>query len=149
MIRFRYIILFILLIGYGTSSAQKKTDLYLLFKKVNNGIMSKQQRKSDNQVVKKGKIISRKYDYDVYMFLDKATQFSLKLATTDKKTLCIKDSSFVKKHAKSYEQVKTNKNIYYDSRDKKFPYEKVFVVEYINQNQYKAIQVDTYMGSDY
>lgn len=149
MIPFRHIILFILLIGYNTSSAQKKTDLYLLFKKDNNGIMSKQERKSDNQVVKKGKIISGKYNYDVYIFLDKATQFSLKLATIDKKTYCIKDSSFVKKHAKSYEQVKTNKNIYYDSRDKKFPYEKVFVVDYINKNQYKDIQVNTYMGSDY
>lgn len=149
MIRFRHIILFILLIGYNTSSAQKKTELYLLFKKDDNDMMSKQQRKSNNQVIKKGKIISGKYDYDVYIFLDKATSFSLKLATNDKTTFCIKDSSFVKKHAKSYEQVKTNKNIYYDSRDKNFPYEKVFVVEYINQNQYKVIQVDTYIGSDY
>jgi hypothetical protein len=149
MISFRYIILFILLTGCNTCLAQIKPELYLFFKEDTSNGMSKQQRKNDNQVVKNGKIISGKYDYDIYIFLDKAISFSLKLATIDKKNYCIKDSLFVKKYAKSYKQLKANKNIYYDTRDKKFPYKKVFIVEYINQNQYKIIQVDAYMGSDY
>lgn len=127
-----------------------KPNLYILFKENNDAGMSKQVRKDEKAVIKNGRTISQKYDYDLYTYVDSKSSSRYKLATIDKNNFFIANTSFAKKHAVTFDQIKANKNIYYDSRDfKRFPYKRIFIVEYLKNNQYKVIQVDSYMGSDY
>lgn len=152
MTLYNYTILIVFSLTFSNSLAQtkKKPDLYLFFKEDLNTGMIKQERTDEHATLKNGKIISSKRDYSIYTFRDKSNSSHYKLSTINKSVFCIKDGLFAKKHAISYLEISTNKNIYYDSRDSRnFPYEKVFVVEYINENEYKVIQVHTYMGSDY
>ena len=133
-------------------SAQKKSkaDLYLVFKKETTDVMSKQQRKNSSAVVRNGKTISTAYDYDTYTFVDKKYSRHFKVATINKNKFSIKTAAFVIKNGTTFEQLKDNEKIYFDSTDsKRFPYRKVFVVEELDKNRYKVIQVNTYMGSDY
>lgn len=141
----------LLLLAVNSNLVQKRTkpDLYILFKE-DNIVMSKQVRKSEKPVVKNGKIISDRFDYDIYTYSDSSNSQRYRLATINKNDYWITTTSFVKRNGVKFSQIKNIKNIHYDTTDfKKFPYRKVFVVEYLKNNQYKVIQVNTYMGSDY
>lgn len=139
-----------LLVDCNISLAQNKPILYLFFKERISDGMSKQHRKNDNSVKKNGKTISEKYDYDIYTYSDENNSFRYRLATDDKNRYSVKDQAFFMKNGITYDKLKKNKNIYYDSSDlKNFPYAKVFILEYVSQNKYKLIQVGTYLGSDY
>ncbi|MGE6220674.1 hypothetical protein ACQKCH_12675 [Nubsella zeaxanthinifaciens] len=119
------------------------------FKNEGTAIASKQQRKN-NSVVKDGRTISRAYDYDIYTFKDTEHSRYLKLATINKDIFFIKNATFVKRNGILFEKIKGNDNIYFDSTDaKNFPYRRIFVVEALDKDKFKVIQVNTYIGSDY
>ena len=150
MILFKFII-FILFITFTNCSAQQnvKQNLYLFFNENSNNGMSKEAR-IQKEVIKNGRIMYPKYDYDIYTYLNEKRKSRYRLATINKSVYSVKDSIFVKKYSKTFDQVKHLENLYYDTRDtKRFPFNKVFIVEYISPNKYKVIQVDSYMGSDY
>ena len=127
-----------------------KPDLYLYFKP--DSLIYKINQKRTEDIIRKGKVVSPKYDYDVYTWQylsDYNIRRRFKLMTIDKSNYYLKDSVFVKKNAKTFEQIKNNSSIFYDSTDtKRFPFRKIFIAEYIATNQYKIVQVQTYMGSD-
>ena len=127
-----------------------KPDLYIFFQENLEKGMYKITRKSEAQIRPKKKINIPEYEYDIYTYQytlqDTTRRRRYKLQTLSKSNYCIRDSSFMKRNVKQFEVLK---NIYYDIFDhKNFPFSRVFIVEYISANQYKVIQVSTYLGSD-
>lgn len=143
----------ILLVNFKSSSGQKKVkpDLYINFEENPGKGMYKITRKSSAVLRPDKKINTPEYEYDIYTYQyalqDTTRKRRYKLQTLSKSTYCVRDSGFMKRNAKPFEVL--NK-IEYDIFDtKRFPYKRVFIVEYLSPNQYKVIQVSTYLGSDY
>ena len=58
------------------------------------------------------------------------------------------DSTFVKRRTRTLDQVKGDSNFLRDTRDREYPYRRVFIVEFISPNRFEVIQVDSYIGSE-
>ncbi len=150
---YKFIILSGLLLGFNTCLGQKKVkpDLYIFFKENPLKGMYKTTYK-DSAVIRPDKKINRPaYEYDIYTYTyvlqDTTRKRRYKLETISKDNYCVRDSNFMKKNTKQFDVLK---NIRYDIFDyKRFPYKRVFIVEYLSTNQYKVIEVSTYLGSDY
>jgi hypothetical protein len=146
-------LLFGLLLSFSSSFGQTKIKptLYLFFEENAAKGMYKITRKSEAIIRPKKKINIPEYEYDIYTYQytlqDTTRRRRYKLQSLNKNNYCIRDSSFMKRNVKKFEVLK---NIHYDIFDhKNFPYSRVFIVEYISANQFKVIQVSTYLGTDY
>ncbi|MCZ4245077.1 hypothetical protein [Pedobacter punctiformis] len=143
-------ILLIFVVSSCIAQQKQKSDLYLYFKP--DSLTYKTTQKENTDIVRKGKVFSAKYDYDIYTwqyFTEGNIRHRYRLMTINKPEFSFKDSTFVKNKAMTFAQIKSNKSIYFDSTDsKRFPFRKVFVVEYISSNKYKLVEVKTYIGSD-
>lgn len=139
-------------IGIRYSFAQKnvKPDIYILFRE-NDSLGMQKYTYIQSEVISKSTRNKAKNIYDVYGFQLKETREKnrFKFATININNFCTRDSDFVKKNAKELHKIKDTKGFSFDSTDtKRFPFNRVFIVEYINENLYKVIQVNTYVGSD-
>ncbi|MGB4776449.1 MAG: hypothetical protein WBP45_14830 [Daejeonella sp.] len=104
-----------------------------------------------SEVIKKNKKYIPKTIYDVYGYQlgESREKDRYKFTTINRDNYCMRDSNFVRKNAKQFKSVKDIKGFFYDSTDyKRFPFKCVFIVEYIDVNRYKVVQVNTYIGSD-
>lgn len=130
-----------------------KPDLYLFVEESHEKGMFKETRKNE-AFIRPDKNINRpEYEYDIYtyVFISKNTtrQYKYKLVTINKNNYCIRDRTFIK-NVKQFNNVKNIPGFSYDTSDyKRFPFKKVFIVEKFAANQYKVIEVSTYIGSDY
>jgi hypothetical protein len=147
------IILLGVLVHPKISLGQKKIkpDLYIFFQENHSKGMFKESRKDEALIRPEKKKYIPEYEYDIYTYQytlqDTTRRRRYKLQTLNKNNYCIRDSSFMKRNVKKFEVLK---NIHYDIFDhKNFPYSRVFIVEYISANQFKVIQVSTYLGTDY
>ncbi|MFM6954435.1 MAG: hypothetical protein ACKOWL_05565 [Sphingobacteriaceae bacterium] len=142
-----------LLIQSKASLGQKniKPDLYLLFKENIAKGMFKESRKDEALIRPEKKKYIPEYKYVIYGYQLGADREGdrYKFATMNINNYCIRDSNFVKKNVKEFDAIKNIKGFFYDTSYKEFPYKRVFIVDYINANQYKVIEVSTYLGSDY
>lgn len=143
-----------ILLSFNTSFGQKKikSDLYLFFEENPSKGMFKESRKVEAIIRPEKKINRPEYEYDIYGYQLGAIRESdrYKFATININNYCIRDSNFVKKNTKEFNDIKNTKGFFYDTSDyKRFPYKRVFIVECLSANQYKVIQVSTYLGSDY
>lgn len=127
-----------------------KSDLYLYFKP--DSLSYKMNYKQAKDITRKGKVVSPRYDYDVYTwqyFSDSKIRQRYKLITVNKGNYSFRDSAFVKTKAKTFKQMRKNKAIFYDSSDaKRFLFRNIFIVEYTSPNKYKIVQVQSYIGSN-
>jgi hypothetical protein len=146
-------LLFGLLLSFNSSFGQTKIKptLYLFFEENAAKGMYKITRKVSGVIRPDKKINRPEYGYDIYGYQLGADRESdrYKFATMNINNYCIRDSNFVKKNIKEFDAIKNTKGFFYDTSYKGFPYKRVFIIEYISANQYKVIQVSTYLGSDY
>ncbi len=146
-------LLFGMLVSLNNSWGQTKPTLYLFFEENTVKGMYKITRK-DEAFIRPDKNINRpEYEYDIYDYeyslQDTTRKYTCKLVTVNKNNYCIRDSTFIK-NVKQFNDVKNIKGFSYDTSDyKRFPFKKVFIVEKFATNQYKVIEVSTYIGSDY
>jgi hypothetical protein len=140
----------------NSAFAQKKTkpDLYLYFQIDSSKRIYKSNVKSKVESRINKKIVTTE-DYDIYNYsyitADGKTERIYKLfSSLDKNNYCVSDSSIFKKHKilpyKDLEKIKGLISSEWNS--KIFAYKKVFVVEKITENQYKAVQVQLYFPFD-
>ena len=148
-------LLFGLLLNFNNSFGQTKIKptLYLFFEENAAKGMYKITRKVSGVIRPDKKINRPEYEYDIYDYeyslQDTTRKYTCKLVTVNKDNYCIRDSSFIK-NVKQFNDVKNIKSFSYDTSDyKRFPFKKVFIVEKFATNQYKIIEVSTYIGSDY
>jgi hypothetical protein len=155
----KYTLLFsILLLGalvhpkISSGQTKIKPSLYLFFEENPAKGMFKENRKIEALIRPEKKINRSAYEYDIYTYRfsrDTPREYRYKLVTINKENYCIRDSTFIK-NVKQFNDVKNIKGFSYDTSDyKRFPYKKVFIVEKFATNQYKVIEVSTYIGSDY
>ncbi len=142
------IILFASFSGYSQSN--KKRDLYLLFKP--DSTCFKWERKQTPSYINNQYFPDR---YDVYGVKTinntrKRETLTLLFSTINKNRYRITDSVEMKKRTIiPYKDVLQVKGIHFDTSDQThFPYTNVFIVEQLDLNQFKIIQVQSYIGSD-
>ena len=137
---------------FSKSLAQKpgKADLYFLFKPDSSSYIFKTHIK-ENAVIRKGKRGSPSQDYDIYHYgytiPDKKQRIKLMLfATVDRNNFTVKDSTFFLIHRlREYKHLENIEGLISDDWNPlKIPFNKVYVVEKIGENQFKLIQVTMY-----
>ncbi|WP_139298379.1 hypothetical protein [Pedobacter hartonius] len=92
--------------------------------------------------------------YTIYWYLhikqDKDHIRRYAFCPIDESTFEYKDEKFVKTMVTTIDKVKNIPCFGYDTTDKKrFPFSKIYIVEYIKPDQYKMVEVNSYIGSDY
>ncbi|WP_340380837.1 hypothetical protein [Daejeonella sp.] len=94
------------------------------------------------------------YNYDVYYYRGLPAKSGPKkefaFATIDKTYYYIADSTFLLHSTKKIDEVLNIEGIGYDTSDtKRYPFKKVFIVEFLAENKYKVIQVNTFIGTEF
>jgi len=147
----RFLTILLLFAGFSAYSQSKvKVDLYLFFESDSNTL--KFERKQTPTYLN-GQYFPDGYDiYAVKTISDDKKKMILTLlfATINKDRYRVTDSIELKtKKVIPFKNVFQLKGIRNDTSDKKnFPYAKVFIVEKLSANQFKIIQVHSYIGSD-
>ncbi len=152
---YKLVIVFLLTMTVGSTFGQSKVkkNLYLYFKADSARRSFKETIKNEGYT-RRGKIYLP-VEYEVYGIIyiseDKKTEHLKRMfVNLNKNVYCVIDSNILKsKKMVPYKDLRNIKGIYEDVSDKKrFPYGKVFIVEEIERNQYKVVEVQSYIGSD-
>jgi len=150
----RKIILFIALIalssGLAFGQSKEKPSLYLFFESDSNSL--KVERKQ-TPTYSNGEYLPDRYDVYGFKTIDKERNIvivNLPFATINKYRYRVTDSVEVKgKTIIPLKNVLRLRDVHYDILEKRhFPYSKIFIVEKLSANQFKIIQVHSYIGSD-
>jgi len=141
-----------LVVGSAFGQSKIKKDLYLYFEA--DSAKSLKETRLIEGYTRRGKVqLPVEYEiYEIkYISEDKKTEHLKKMfVNLNKNVYCVIDSNILKsKKAVPYKDLRSIKGIYEDVSDKKrFPYRKLFIVEQIEKNQYKVVEVQSYIGSD-
>jgi hypothetical protein len=147
---YKFMILLICLsfiIGGCYSQTKQKKDVYLYFKEdlskhIYKGFANLKATNEDKE--------EKRYDVYWYKLTNKKNGRPLIFAyvPVNMHKFEYKDESFVKSSVKTIEQLQDIDSFGYDTRDeKRFPFKKVYIVEYVAHNMYKVIQVETHLSS--
>jgi len=138
---FRFLSILMLLNTGGVVGQTQKPDLYLLFKADSAKKMYKIPFDSGD---------TRLVAYDFVVPLADGRKAHYAYTPLNMQDFIWVDSNFVKRHAKTFGQVKANPNLGYDSQDqKRYPYKRVFILEFWRPNRFKLIEVTSYIGSEH
>ena len=141
----------LLFISFSTCAQNKiKHDLYLYFSPDSNSY--KLIRKQNASIINNQYFPDEVDVYGLKFISENGTNIIYKLffSTTNKNRYSVTDSLGLKgKKIVPFKNLPLTKGIQFDSTDKKnFPYAKVFIIEKIAKEQFKIIQVQSYIGSD-
>ncbi|CAM4425410.1 hypothetical protein SAMN06265348_12145 [Pedobacter westerhofensis] len=135
------------LIARVQSQQLKKSTLYLYFDSSNTSLYYKERDESTIKL--KGKRVP--YICEVYHFKILSENVKWVAFVNDNlDNYKIVDSLFLKKYAVAINDIKNVSKIRLDTYDKKrFPYNKVYIVELSSLNKYKLFEVRTNLDSNY
>ncbi|WP_449439586.1 hypothetical protein [Pedobacter steynii] len=151
---YKLVIVFLLTMTVGSTFGQTKVkkDLYLYFEA--DSAKSLKQTRLNEGYTRRGKVyLPVEYEtYGIkYISNDKESEiYDILFLNPNKNVYCVIDSNILKsKKVVPYKDLRGIKGIYEEVSDKKrFPYRKLFIVEQIEKNQYKVVEVQSYIGSD-
>ena len=153
--RFNFIGIMVFLL-YSSAFAQTKIkpDLYFYFQTDSSKRIYKSNIKTKPELRKDKKLIKAE-DYDIYNYsyisADGKTERIYKLfSSLNRNNYCVSDSNIFKKHkVLPYRRLEKIKGLISSEWDSKiFVYKKVFLIEKIAENQFKAVQVQLYFPFD-
>ncbi|CAM3995225.1 hypothetical protein SAMN06265348_10147 [Pedobacter westerhofensis] len=135
------------LIASVQSQQLKKPTLYLYFDSSNTSLYYKDHEKTTIKV--KGKRVP--YMYETYHFKILSENVKWVAFVNDHlENYKIVDSLFLKKYAVAINDIKNASKIRFDTYDKRrFPYNKLYIIELGSMNKYKLFEVRTMLDSNY
>lgn len=136
------------------SQAIPKKDLYLFFQENSERTIFKQTRSDTALYNRTTKLRSPAYNYDIYAYTNlidkKGIKRVLAFSPQDKNQYFISDTTFVAFAAKKIDEIINISGIFFPVDDKRyFPFNRVYIVEYLSENKFKIIEVDTFIGQDF
>jgi len=145
-----FFLLLFLIVNFLSAQGQKK-DLYLYFKVDSSKVIYKKYLKIGETKRLDKKIDRSATEHDIYMYSylsddGKRVLIYDLFASLDKNNYCVGDTSIFKKYKiLPYKNLEKINGLISDQwNDKNFAYKRVFLVERIDKNQFKIIQVQLF-----
>lgn len=128
------------------AQVKSKKDVYIMFRQDSSNGTHKEHvlLRPDNHLPEE--------KYEIYWYKVKSKKSgrdqTFAYVPIAMKKYIIKNEDFLKRSVSSIDELQMIDAFGYDSRDqKRFPYQRVFIVDYLSPDHYKVIQVNTYLGS--
>ena len=150
MNKYKLLLLLVFVINNITKSYcqhKPKSDTYLYFKEDTLRQILKQRNFTTDRN-------NHKYGYDVYVFkINTRTGNKDHLyayTPLDSNKYIYVNKKFIQSSIKTIDELDKIEAFGYDTTDqRRFPFKRVFIVEFISNNKYKVIQVNSFINSNY